>query len=151
MRVILVTIFSLILLRMRNISDKSCRENQNTHFMIHNFFSENRTVFEITWKNMAELERRQMTEIIWRIRVAYYISKSTRTHWPGHQQTRAHKQMCNIYCFSTPTVIRESVSLSRYTCIVYLLKMTSLLMCVAPCIFVYDYNYLHQCLYHLLV
>jgi hypothetical protein len=26
------------LLRMRNISDKSCRENQNTHFVFSNFF-----------------------------------------------------------------------------------------------------------------
>jgi hypothetical protein len=28
----------LILLRMRNLSDKICRENKNTHFMSHNFF-----------------------------------------------------------------------------------------------------------------
>ena len=28
-----------ILLRTRNVSDKSCRENQNTHFMFNNFFS----------------------------------------------------------------------------------------------------------------
>jgi len=28
-----------VLLRMRNVSDKSCTENQNTHFMSHNFFS----------------------------------------------------------------------------------------------------------------
>jgi hypothetical protein len=27
-----------ILLRMRNVSDKSCRENQNIHFMFNNFF-----------------------------------------------------------------------------------------------------------------
>jgi hypothetical protein len=27
------------LLRMRNVSDKSCRENQNTHFVLGNFFS----------------------------------------------------------------------------------------------------------------
>jgi len=27
-----------ILLRMTNISDKSCRENQNTHFVFSNFF-----------------------------------------------------------------------------------------------------------------
>jgi len=26
------------LLRMRNVSDKSCRENQNTHFVFRNFF-----------------------------------------------------------------------------------------------------------------
>jgi len=28
-----------VLLRMRNVSDKSCRENQNTHFMFRNNFS----------------------------------------------------------------------------------------------------------------
>jgi len=27
-----------ILLRIRNVSDKSCRQNQNTHFMCSNFF-----------------------------------------------------------------------------------------------------------------
>jgi len=32
-----------ILLSMRNVSDKSCRENQNTHFVFNNlFFAENR-------------------------------------------------------------------------------------------------------------
>jgi hypothetical protein len=39
------------------------------------FFSENRTVYEIMWKNMAEAERPQMT--IWR-RVAYWMIKATR-------------------------------------------------------------------------
>ena len=28
----------LIFLRMRHVSDKSCRDNQNTHFMLNNFF-----------------------------------------------------------------------------------------------------------------
>jgi hypothetical protein len=27
-----------ILLRMRNVSDKTCRENQNTHFMFNKVF-----------------------------------------------------------------------------------------------------------------
>ena len=27
-----------VLLRMRNVSDKSCRENQNTHFVFSNVF-----------------------------------------------------------------------------------------------------------------
>ena len=39
-----------VLLRMRNVSDKSCRENQNTHFVFSNFFFENRAVYEITWE-----------------------------------------------------------------------------------------------------
>lgn len=37
------------LLRMRNVSDKSCRENENTHFPFNNF-SKNRTVYETMWK-----------------------------------------------------------------------------------------------------
>ena len=41
------TIFLMIclsvFLRMRNVSDESCRENRNTHFVFNNlFFSENR-------------------------------------------------------------------------------------------------------------
>jgi len=53
----LMIVFRLNLLRMRNISDKSCRESQNTHFMFNNFFSENRTFYEITWNNMVEPDR----------------------------------------------------------------------------------------------
>ena len=36
-----------VLRRMKNVSDKRCRENQNTHFMFNNFFFENRAVYEI--------------------------------------------------------------------------------------------------------
>jgi hypothetical protein len=32
-----VIIYHCILLRMRNVSGRSCRENWNTHFMISNF------------------------------------------------------------------------------------------------------------------
>jgi hypothetical protein len=49
-----------ILLKLRNVSDKSCNEDQNMHFMFNNF-SENRTVYEIMWKNTAEPRRPQMT------------------------------------------------------------------------------------------
>jgi len=61
-------------------SDKSCRENQNTHFVFNNFFFffENRAVYEIMWKNIVELDRPQMT--IWRIRIACWITKATNTH-----------------------------------------------------------------------
>jgi hypothetical protein len=30
-------------------------------------------------------------------------------------RTHAHRQICNTYCFSTATVIRERASLLRYT------------------------------------
>ena len=50
-----------MLLRMRNISDRSYRENQNTNFVFNNFFFENRAFFEIMWKNMVGPDRPQMT------------------------------------------------------------------------------------------
>jgi len=51
----------LILLVMRNVSDRVV-EKFNTHISCSiNYFSENRTVLEIMWKNMAEPDRPQMT------------------------------------------------------------------------------------------
>jgi hypothetical protein len=48
---------------MRNISDKGCSENENINFLFGSFIflSENRTVYEIVWKNMAEPDSPQMT------------------------------------------------------------------------------------------
>jgi hypothetical protein len=54
-----MTISCRILLRMRNVSNKSYKENQKTHFMFKTF-SANRAVYEIMWKNMVEPERPQM-------------------------------------------------------------------------------------------
>ena len=39
---------------MRSVSDKSCRENQNTHFMFSNFFFENFAVYEIVCKHCSD-------------------------------------------------------------------------------------------------
>jgi len=49
------------LLRVKKVSDKSCRGNQNTHFMFNNFLSEIRAIYEIMRKNSALLNRLQMT------------------------------------------------------------------------------------------
>ena len=66
------------ILRMRNVSDKCCRENQQTHFLCPIFyFFEMVLFFEITWENMAEPDRMQVT--IWRMRIACLISKATDT------------------------------------------------------------------------
>jgi hypothetical protein len=78
----------LILLRIRNFSDKSCRENQKTHFMSDNFFSENRTIYEM-WKNV-QAGSPQMT--IWRMRIAWWIPKATNTHSEYIRYER-----CDIY------------------------------------------------------
>jgi hypothetical protein len=59
---------------MKNVSDKPCRENQNTQF-IFDYFFENRTVYEIMWKNVVEPDRPRMT--VGSMRFACRITKAT--------------------------------------------------------------------------
>ena len=48
---------------------------------------------------------------VWHIRVACWVSKSTRTHARG----RAHRQLCNTYCFSTALIVsRTRLSVTLY-------------------------------------
>jgi hypothetical protein len=69
------------LLRMRNVSDKSCRENQNTHFVFSNvFIFENRTVYEIMWKKKKLVERGRPQMKIRRWRIACCVTKAMNTH-----------------------------------------------------------------------
>jgi hypothetical protein len=60
---------------MRNISDKSRRENQNTDFMFNNFFVFYTVQF---MENTADPGTPQMT--IWRMNIACWIPKATNTH-----------------------------------------------------------------------
>jgi len=48
------------LLRMRAISDESCRENQNLYFVYYFSFYENCAVYEIMWKSLVVSGRPQM-------------------------------------------------------------------------------------------
>jgi hypothetical protein len=46
---------------MKNISDKNCKENQNTSFVFNKlFFPENRAIYGIMWKKNASA--RQATD-----------------------------------------------------------------------------------------
>jgi len=53
-------------------------ENIKTHILSSVTFFENRTVYEIMWKNTVEQGRPQLT--IWRMRIVCCISKATNTH-----------------------------------------------------------------------
>ena len=81
---------------MKNVLDKSYRENQNTHFMVSNFFPEN-----LEKSGGARGAINDVT--IWRIRVECWISKATRTtrahaqaHAPGLPHTRTDKYVILI-------------------------------------------------------
>jgi hypothetical protein len=70
-----------VLRRMRNVSDKSCRENQNTHFMFNNFFFFRKSCR--LWDNVETYGKSgQVTDdnIIGRMRFACRITKATDTH-----------------------------------------------------------------------
>jgi hypothetical protein len=58
---IFMIVSHIVLLRMKNISDK-CLEKIKTHILCSTIFSpENRVVCEIIWKNIVETDRSQMT------------------------------------------------------------------------------------------
>jgi hypothetical protein len=67
-------------LRMRNVSDKSCRENQNTHFMFSNFvyfLNFKSCLYDVMWKNIVEVDRPQMT--IRSMRIVCWLPDATNT------------------------------------------------------------------------
>ena len=64
--------------RMKNVSDKSCKETRTHISCSMTFFYEKHVVYEIMWKNIVESGRPQMT--IWRLRIACWIPKATNTH-----------------------------------------------------------------------
>jgi len=64
----------LVLLRMRNVSEKCCRE-KNKYFVCNNFYSQ----VVIMWKNSVESDKPQMT-IIQLMRIACWILKDRGRH-----------------------------------------------------------------------
>jgi len=62
---------------LRNISDESCRENQNT-FYIPQQFSENRSIYEIMWKYVVQPDILQATK--GRMLIECWMPKDKNTH-----------------------------------------------------------------------
>ena len=102
---------SSVILRMRNISDKRCRENQNTHYIPKLPPSENRVVYEIMWKNIVQPDRPQMK--IWRMRIACWIPKATNTH----------SEYVILIAFRPQQWLHECASMLRYTHIACVVKI----------------------------
>jgi len=69
------------LLRMINVSDKCCNENQDTHFVFRGPLLKIVSVYEIMWKKYGRTRQVTDDNIIWRIRIACWIPKPTDTRW----------------------------------------------------------------------
>jgi hypothetical protein len=115
-----IAIARWILLRIRNVLDKSSRENQNTHFIFRNFFRISCHLwYNVEKSGAARISKNGVT--IWRTPVACCISKATCTHTHAHAHAIRHKhtQMCNTGCYSMATT-RDVASVLHYTYIICL-------------------------------
>jgi hypothetical protein len=75
-----------------------------THFMFNNFFSPKIVLFfEIMWKNTVEPDKPQIT--VWRMRIAFWILKSTNTH----------SECVLVIALPLQQWLRERASMLRYT------------------------------------
>ena len=86
-----------VFLRMRNVSEISCRGNQDTHhFSFNNFLPKNRAVCEIMWKNMVGLQRPQMAIYHGACALhAAYLRLQTHT-------------ICNTHCLSAASLVART-------------------------------------------
>jgi hypothetical protein len=111
-----MTISRWIILKMRNVSDKSCTENQNTYFVINYFFSRKSCRL---WNNVKKKKYngdRQTRMTIQRTRFACWITKTTHTHRP----------ICNNYWFPTATMD----SPTRLSVTLYVHRLLFISVCV---------------------
>jgi len=72
-----MTICRSLLVRIRHVSDKCCRENENT-ILCSVFFSKIVPNLDVMWKNMVQPDRPQMP--IWRMRISCWIPYALKTH-----------------------------------------------------------------------
>ena len=129
---------------MRTVLDKSCRENENTHFMFSNFFSANCAVYEIMSKYVVETEGLQMTSQYGayalragsarlHARMRMHTPTLPGTHMDKHAQTCTHSPIYNNYCFSSATTVswtRLSVTLYGYCLYCSTLRLHHVSSCV---------------------
>jgi len=87
-------LFHSVFLRMRNVSDKCFRENQNTPFVFNNLLNWESAIYEKMWKNIVEPNRHHIT-----------IS-GKKDHCVLESQVYRHTlRICNTYCFFSATVV----------------------------------------------
>jgi hypothetical protein len=97
-----MTITAWVLLRMRNVLDKSRRGNENTHVLCSTFFSPWKSYLLLD--NVEKYGRTTDDNIIRRMCFTCWISKATHTH-----------RICNTFCFPRQQWFRERPLLLHYT------------------------------------
>jgi len=98
-----MTALCLIILRIKNVSDKSCRENQNTHFHSITFFRKSRRL----WDNV---------EKYCRARPATNDNMANVHCMLGNQGYRHTLKICNTYSFALQQCLQEHGAMLHVHC-----------------------------------
>jgi hypothetical protein len=127
-----MTMSRRIFFRMRNVSNKSCRENQHTHFMFSHFFLNivpfMRQCQKICWSQRGcrwQIEAALRASLVTIHACKYtsapyasvHTSTRTRARARAHTHTHTHTQKYVRHCFSTGTMVssaRLNVTLYEY-------------------------------------
>ena len=72
---------------MRNVSDKTCIENENLHFMSNNLVSEKSAVNEIMLKKCCTAGQATDVNIKRRMCIGSWTPRATHTHTHTHTQS----------------------------------------------------------------
>jgi len=113
------TISRSFLIRIRNVSGRSCRENQNTHFVFNYFFFWKSCRL---WDNVEKYgtATQATDDIIWRMRFASWITKAADTHSENTTlSTVVMRTRLNVtlYCLSCSCQCQEHVS-QEISCVI---------------------------------
>jgi hypothetical protein len=135
-----MTISRWILLRIRNAANKSCRENQNTHFIFDNFSPENCAIYDNVEKYSAAnrshkwrhntvhsrfmLDKQGYTRAnnCTRQRARARARAHTHTHACTHRRTLSYREMCGFanaphvhYLFCSIKIHEHNLKLCSHT------------------------------------
>jgi hypothetical protein len=105
-----LTVSHRILLRLRNVSHKSCRENQNTHFVFNNFYKK----WYHLWDNVEKYCK------------AGQATDDCRVHTQCKLDTQGYtytSTICNTYYFLPQQWLHKHASVLHYTYNVCLVAM----------------------------
>jgi hypothetical protein len=69
-----------VLLRMKNVSDSNCTENESTYFTFNIFFIENSDLDDSMWTNILQPDRLRKTKWSTPVSCCIHIATNTHTH-----------------------------------------------------------------------
>jgi hypothetical protein len=116
---------------MRNVLDKSCRENENTRFMFSNFFWKSHR----SWDNVENysVDQGSTNITVWRaglarlhLRIRIHTPMRPSTHMHARSRKHAHThQYVILTVFPQQQCFHECVSVLSYTCIACVARFAS--------------------------